>query len=213
MYPHSTGRRSCLHHKQWALWPGHGGQPVLPRISKVSKKQFTVVNCSQTLLKTFCLCKRPPRHMMLSCLTFPEKLMLSVVKSTFRERIIKHTTELHPPFQWIKTKSNKAQLERKFAFLKSLSMDQQVANNAALALFMTETSEWDYLVEINLHLSLNLRCSIAPKMSHSCHVSILCPFYAIKAQNGNGMKYVRIKGKCSQFSNGGNFEESMTSYA
>ena len=39
MYPHSTGRRSCLHHKQWALWPGNSGQPVLPRISKVSKKK------------------------------------------------------------------------------------------------------------------------------------------------------------------------------
>ena len=90
-------------------------------------------------------------------------------------------------------------------------MNQPVANNAALALSMTEI--YIYLVEINLHLSLNLRCSIAPKMSHSCHVSILCPFYAIKAQNGNGMKYVRIKGKCSQFSNGRNFEESMTSYA
>ena len=92
-------------------------------------------------------------------------------------------------------------------------MNQQVADNVALTLSMTETSEWDYLVEINVHLSLNLRCSIAPKMSHSCHVSILCPFYAIKAQNGNGMKYVRIKGKCSQFSNGRNFEESMISYA
>ena len=53
MYPHSSGSCSCLHHKQWALWPGHSGQPVLPRISKVSQKQFTVVNCSQTLLKNF----------------------------------------------------------------------------------------------------------------------------------------------------------------
>ena len=39
MYPHSSGRRSCLHHKQWALWPGHSGQPVLPRISKVSQQK------------------------------------------------------------------------------------------------------------------------------------------------------------------------------